>query len=290
MPAVPIAPPPTRSLFRLTTRAGRALVGTLDLPAGGGVHPAVVACHGFKGFMEWGFFPALAELLATRGFVVVRFNFTGAGMQPGDELVTDLDAFRENTHTREIEELVEVLDATGDRIAPGRVDRGRLGLLGHSRGGGIALIAAASEAWRERLRVLVTWAAVSRFDRISPAMREYWRRAGVLPFVNQRTGQELPLGIGLLDDFDAHREELDLAVAAARRRMPWLIVHGNADETVPHEEAHILYAAAAPSVELLEVPGGDHGLGGRHPFSGPTPPLIQAMNATQRFLRRHLGR
>lgn len=280
----------TRSLFSIATRAGRPLVGTLDLPAGAGLHPAVVMSHGFKGFMEWGFFPALAELLAQRGFVVIRFNFTGSGMQPGDELVTDLDAFRDNTFSREVEELIEVLDAAGERIAAGRVDRDRIGLLGHSRGGGIALLAAASDAWRKRLKTLVTWAAVSYFDRASPAMKEYWRRTGILPFMNQRTGQELPLGIGLLEDAETNREALDLVRAARRRATPWLIVHGDADETVPAHDADVLLSAARPPVELLIVPGGDHGLGGRHPFSGPTPQLVQAMNATQRWFRRHLGR
>lgn len=286
---MPTAPATTRTLFRLTTRAGRPLVGTLDLPPGSGVHPAIVACHGFKGFMEWGFFPALAELLATRGFVVARFNFTGSGMQPGDELVTDLDAFRHNTFSREVEETTEVLDALGDRVAPGRVDPARVALFGHSRGGGVALLAAAHAAWRERLRALVTWAALATFDKATPAMKAYWRRTGELPFENQRTGQILPLGIGLLEDVEANAAALDLEAAAERRRMPWLIVHGDADETVPAGDADVLHAAAAPPVELLKVAGGDHGLGGRHPFGGPTPALIEALNATQRFLRRHLG-
>jgi len=264
------------------------MVGILDLPTGPGPHPAIVFSHGFKGFMEWGFFPPLAELLAERGFVVVRFNFTGSGMQPGDELVTDLDAFRDNTFSREVEELVEVLDATGDTLAPGRVDPNRIGLLGHSRGGGIALLAAADERWSKRLRALVTWAAVSDFDRASIAMKEYWRRTGVLPFLNLRTGQELPLGIGLLHDLEARRDALDIKAAAARRGTPWLLLHGDADETVSHRDADELLAAAAPPVELLTVAGGDHGLGGRHPFKGPTPQLVQAMNATQRWFRRHV--
>jgi dienelactone hydrolase len=264
-------------------------VGTLDLPAGDGVHPGIVACHGFKGFMEWGFFPSLAELLAARGFAVARFNFTGSGMQPGDELVTDLDAFRDNTFSREVDETLEMLDALGDRIAAGRVDRTRLGLFGHSRGGAIALLAAATDGWRTRLNALVTWAAVSGFDRASDAMKDYWRRTGILPFVNQRTGQELPLGIGLLEDLERHGAALDLDAAAARRSMPWLLVHATGDETVPYAEGEHLTAVAAPPVELLTLEGADHGMGGRHPFHGPTPPLIQAMNATQRWFRRHLG-
>jgi len=40
---------------------------------------------------------------------------------------------------------------------------------------------------------------------------------------------------------------------------------------------------------VVIVEGGDHGLGGRHPFPGPRPPLVQALNATQTFLLRELG-
>ncbi|HEY4563012.1 MAG TPA: hypothetical protein VIJ36_08530, partial [Thermoanaerobaculia bacterium] len=110
------------------------LHGLADLPDEPGERPAVVICHGFKGFMEWGFFPALAALLAERGYIAVRFNLSGTGMRPGDELVTDPDAFRANTYSRELAELLAVLEATGGSIAPGRVDRDRIGLLGHSRG------------------------------------------------------------------------------------------------------------------------------------------------------------
>ena len=117
------------------------LHGLVDLPDEPGERPAVVICHGFKGFMEWAFFPALAALLAERGYVAVRFNLSGTGMRPGDERVTDPDAFRANTYSRELAELLAVLDATGQSIAPGRVDRGRIGLVGHSRGGGDALLA-----------------------------------------------------------------------------------------------------------------------------------------------------
>src|SRR3954449_11529598 len=127
-----------------TLRGPTALLhGLADLPDEPGERPAVVICHGFKGFMEWGFFPALAALLAERGFVAIRFNLSGTGMLPGDERVTDPDAFRANTYSRELADLTAVLDATAaGAIAPGRVDRGRIGLFGHSRGGGIALLAA----------------------------------------------------------------------------------------------------------------------------------------------------
>jgi pimeloyl-ACP methyl ester carboxylesterase len=141
------------------------------------------------------------------------------------------------------------------------------------------------------VRALVTWAAVSDFDRYSPEQKEAWRREGGFPIVNARTGQQLALGRGLLEDLEAHRAELDLAAAAARRRAPWLIIHGEEDESVPVLEGERLAdfskRAAAPA-ELLLIPDADHTFGSRHPFAGPTPALIQALNATQGWFRKHL--
>src|SRR5687768_2256275 len=261
-----------------------SLHGLIDLPDEPGERPAVVVCHGFKGFLDWGFFPYLAALLADRGFVVIRFNLSGAGMVPGDDLVTDPDAFRTNTHGRELADLLAVMAATGETLAPGRVDRTRLGLFGHSRGGGNAVLAAA----REPVRALVTWASVASFDRYTPEQKDAWRRDGQFPVVNARTGQQLALGLGLLEELEARGDELDILAAARAVRAPWLIVHGEEDESVPVIEADRLAEASSGGHELLRIPGANHTFGARHPFVGPTPQLIQALNATQRWFRRHL--
>ncbi|HEX4966810.1 MAG TPA: alpha/beta hydrolase [Thermoanaerobaculia bacterium] len=273
--------------FRLETPEA-VLNGRIDLPDAPGERPAVVICHGFKGFMDWGFFPYLATLLAERGFVAIRFNLSGTGMQPGDELVTDTAAFRANTYGRELAELLAVLAAAGETIAPGRVDRSRLGLFGHSRGGGNAILAAARSPWRERLRAVVTWAAIAGIDRFTPAQKEEWRREGEWPVVNSRTGQRLALGPAMLAEVEAKRPELDVLAAAAALRAPWLIVHGEEDETVPAEEGRRLAEGAGGPHELREIPGASHTFGVRHPFAGPTPQLIQALNATQRWFRTNL--
>jgi len=278
--------------FSLDIPGGRTLDGVLHLPAGAsGPRPPVVICHGFKGFMDWGFFPYLAELLAARGYAAVRFNFTGAGVRPGEDLVSDPEAFKADTYSRELEELEEVIEAVEDGLGAGHVAPGPIGLIGHSRGGGVALLAAASERCRDPIGALITWAAIADTDRFTPEQKAAWRRDGELPVVNARTGQRLAIGLDALRDLEENRAALDLAAAAGRRTAPWLIVHGEADETVPVAEAHRLHAAAAPPAELLVPPGpgAGHTFGAVHPFAGPTPVLIQAMNATQRWLRRHLG-
>jgi len=236
--------------------------------------------------MEWGFFPHLAELLSSRGFCVLRFNFSGCGMKPGDELVSGPEAFRAATFTKDLRELRAVIQAVG-HIAPESADSERLGIVGHSRGGGIALLAASIDD--SPIQALVTWAAVSKFDRLPPEVVNQWRSSGEVLIVNGRTGQQLSVGIEVLHDLEAHANELDLEKAARRRSAPWLIVHGREDETVPFAEAELLRSAAASPTELHSIPEADHTLGARHPFVGPNPQLIEAMNATQAWLRRYLA-
>ena len=276
--------------FTLETPSGRPVHGIVDLPEAAGPRPTVVIAHGFKGFLEWGFFPHLAELLRCRGFVVVRFNFWGTGMKPGDALVTDLDAFRANTFTADLEDLETVLTAlTQEKLAAGHIDPKTLGLIGHSRGGGAVLLAAAKTPWNEAVRGLVTWNSIGRIDYVAPDRRESWKREGELEVINGRTGQRLMLGPELLAEIETLPPELDLHAAAARRTTPWLQLHGEKDEAIPLSEAEAMAQAATGSHQFQVIEGGSHTFGARHPFAGPTPHLIEALNATQRWFRRHLA-
>jgi pimeloyl-ACP methyl ester carboxylesterase len=281
--------------FTLAIDGGAPLRGFVDLPDRPGPWPVVVLCHGFKGFCTWGFHPPLAELLASHGLAAVRFNFRGSGMAPGDELVTDPEAFRADTYSAELGELLALLERLSDLkrgLDPGLdadLDLGRVALLGHSRGGGVALLAAAHPEWRERLRALVTWNAIGRCDRWGEREKAAWRAQGELPVANARTGQRLALGLQLLEEVESRAAELDLKAAAARRRAPWLLLHAVEDEAVPVAEGRALAAAAAAPSELVELPGTGHTFGAVHPFAGPTPALTTALNRTVAFLRQTLA-
>jgi dienelactone hydrolase len=263
---------------------GRIVRGDVRIPEGPPPRSAVLVLHGFKGFKDWAFFPHVCQKLAGAGHAVVSFNFSGSGIGADPERFTELDAFAANTLSRELEEVGWVADWTmnGDLLA--RRPQ-RLGLLGHSRGGGDAILHAADDA---RVRALATWSAVSSFDRWSAATRDEWRESGRIYVLNGRTGQQMPLDLGLLEDFEARREALDVEAAAARVTVPWLIVHGETDTTVEVREAQALARASRDArLEIVESAGHTFEVG--HPFGGPSRQLTQALDATLAHFERHLS-
>jgi pimeloyl-ACP methyl ester carboxylesterase len=162
----------------------------------------------------------------------------------------------------------------------------RLGLLGHSRGGGIAILCAAEDP---RVRALVTWAAISTVDRWTSAQRAAWRAEGVQPVKNTRTGQILPQYPDVLDDVERNQSSLDIERAAAGMTVPWLLVHGREDEGVPLLEGERLAAVAPPGrTRFLPIDGAGHTFGAVHPWRGTTPELEQVLDATLAFFAQEL--
>jgi pimeloyl-ACP methyl ester carboxylesterase len=244
----------------------------------------VVICHGFKGFKDWAFFPALARAVARRGHAAVSFDFSRAGVSAGGADLDDLERFAETTHSRNVDEIRMVLDAiTGGILFPRAPER--IGLLGHSRGGGEAIVATAED---RRVDALVTWNAVSAFGRWSAEQVATWERGDTVYVENKRTGQRLPMGPGFWRDLTEQRDRLDVLAAAARIEVPWLIAHGEADETVDVANGRALFDAAGESAELLLVEGAGHTFGATHPLAGTTPELQTVVDASLGWLDQHL--
>jgi len=246
---------------------------------------AILVMHGFKGFKDWGFFPHLCERLARAGHLVVSFNGSRNGI--GANLVdfTDLEAFGRNTISHEVADLHWMLD----QLIAGRGSDGRrvesVGLLGHSRGGGTSIVAAAE---REDLSALVTWNAVSTFDRWTPEQREDLKRRGVAYVVNSRTGQNMPLYRVIQEDFETNRRRLDVVAVAAKVQVPWLIVHGTDDATVTVAEAEAL-GRSAPNAATELIRGSGHTFEASHPMGEVTPGLDAAIAVSLRHFRASLA-
>jgi uncharacterized protein len=237
--------------FEISLENGNLLRGDLRYSSGSHLRPVVIVCHSFMAFKDWGFFPHLGELLADAGFASILFDFSMNGADPTTGRITDFGKFESNTFSRELSDIRWLVDTvTEGEIFDGIVDPARIGLMGHSRGGGLAIIHASVDS---RIRSLVTWAAIASFDRWTRRQKEMWRQLGSLPLARNTSVSPLRLGLGLLEDLEAHRDELDLRRAAGRIEIPWLILHGAADVTVPVREAEQLYTASDPAVARLEI-------------------------------------
>ena len=147
-------------------------------------------------------------------------------------------------------------------------------------GGGISIIKTAEDA---RIKKLVTFASIANFHNLWPKEVEaQWRLSGILYMPNKRTGQNMPLKASLLADLDNHFERLDILAKASQIKQPWLIVHGDADPTVPLNQAEAL-EEAQPNAEFLVIEGGDHVLARRTPT-----PMILYLHPYQNFVMPQL--
>ena len=254
----------------------------------GEVYPAesslgtVVACHGFKGFAHWGFFPYLAKKLAENGLTAITFDFSGSGIGPDRESFTEAGAFAGNTLTREQEDLENLVDYARRR----KLITGKFGLFGHSRGGGTAILFAA--ATDSNVSSLVTWSSISYPNRWSSEDVLTWRRQGYTDVTNSRTGQIMRLETDLLDDVEMHgKTKLDIEAAAGKIKVPWLIVHGTGDDTVSSSEAERLHALSPVVSTLRLIKGANHGFDARHPLTEVPPVLEKVVLETVKFFVRN---
>lgn len=246
----------------LTSRRGVRLAGVLHLPpavtALAGV-PAVVLCHGMESTKDGTKHQALAARLPTLGYACLRFDFSYVGESEG--------RFEDLTISGEVEDLAGACDTLW---AEGVT---RIGLVGSSLGGAVAVVYAGAEP---RVDALVTFAAVARpagiVARMDPAAVDAWRRRG---YREESTGR---LGRAFLDDL----ERVDVLGAARRTRAATLVLHGEADRVVPVDDAYALFEALPEPKELAVTPGCDHR------YSAPAH-LAELLDRTVAWTRAHLA-
>jgi len=266
--------------FTITASDGaRIAVTTFGAPA----PRCIIYVHGFKGFKDWGFVPYIGEYLSGEGYFVVTFNFSHNGIGDNPVEFTELDAFAANTFSREVRELGEIISACRDGRF-GETGNASIGLLGHSRGGAIALLTASTN---ENVRAVATWSSVSHLDRYSDAVKARWRKQGYIEVENKRTGQIMRLNSTLLDDVETNADKLNIEKAVATLGKPLLIIHGEDDEGVPVDEANEIYGWSDQTrTRCICIPYTGHTFGAKHPFDGSNVRFGFVLEDTAKFFER----
>jgi len=259
--------------FTVKSDEGLPIRGDLDAPR----HPRalVVIVHGWKGFKDWGFFPWLAEYLCNSGFAICRFNMSRCGIGEQPDTFDRLDLFAGDTYSIQLADL-----AAATRYAQSQYPALPTFLLGHSRGGGVAILGAYDVPG---LSGVVTWSSIGRTNRWDDETKRKWRADGFLDVENARTKQIMRMSTAILDDHDRHAKRLDIDAAISRIDVPMLMVHGGRDENVPAGESAAL-AARAREANTLVIGTASHTYNAIHPLIHVPAELSLAAIVTAHFI------
>lgn len=266
--AAPAGAPYTARDVVVRTPAGLALAGTLTLPRGATrarPAPVVVTISGsgpqnrdseLAGVRGYAIFRQVADTLGRRGIGVLRLDDRGTGgSEPGPSGVTSAD------FADDVRAAVAWLRGQPD------VDARRIGLLGHSEGAMIAPMVAADDTLVAAVALLAAPARPGR--EVSAHQRRLAIAASSVPLLARdsvfRAAQAQSDSLVLHGGTDAWTRfwwDYDPRPAAARLRVPVLILHGETDMQVPVAHAEELAAAIregrGAEVTLRRYPAVNH--------------------------------
>jgi len=262
--------------FTIDSDEGLPIRGTLEMAES--PRALVVVVHGFKGFQDWSFFPWLAHRLTQHRLAVCRFNMSRSGIGDDPETFDRLDLFADDTYSTQLADLRKVV-----AYAQQRLPHLPTFLLGHSRGGGVAILGAGDVPG---LRGVVAWSPIGRADRWDEAAKRDWRTRGYTEVVNLRTKQVMRLSTKILDDYEAHRARLDIGAAAELLRVPLLVIHGGDDDSVPAAEGREL-AARYRDASFAMIGGAGHTFNAIHPLIDVPFALVAAAELTAHFINAY---
>lgn len=249
--------------------------------------PVIIVCHGFKAFKDWGPFPAIGRYFAESGFVSLVFNFSHNGIGKNFRKFSEREKFSVNTFSLELEDVTAILDS----ISMGKIDcrvinESKIGIVGHSRGGGIAIIKARED---KRIKSVAGWSTVSYFDRYTEAQQKRWREKGFVSIPSINPESLFRLRTNLLDDLEKNGKRLNIKNAVHDLGKPLLLIHGTGDIPVPTDEVKSLYETSDKTMtDLILLDGVGHMYGARHPYVKPAPAMNRVLDLTAAWFHKHL--
>ncbi|MEM9379926.1 MAG: bifunctional alpha/beta hydrolase/OsmC family protein [Planctomycetota bacterium] len=221
---------------------GEALAARLDLPpleeGGGRPRAYCVFAHCFTCSKDIHAASRVARTLASRGFGVLRFDFTGLGSSDGD--------FANTNFSSNVEDLLRAADYLREHHGPVQL------LVGHSLGGAAVLAAA---------RRIDTVEAVATIGAPSDPGHVAHHFAASIDEIEARgeadvtlAGRSFRIKKQFLDDIG----EQKLGGAIGDLDAALLVMHAPLDDTVPISEARKIYEAARGFKSFVSLGDADH--------------------------------
>jgi putative redox protein len=226
------------SKITFTNHKGETLSGKLDLPLVQDPHNFAIFAHCFTCTKDFSAVRNVSKALASQGFGVLRFDFTGLGDSDGD--------FSETNFSSNVEDLISAADfLTKEYKAPSL-------LVGHSLGGSAAIFAAAEI---DSVEALATIGAPSNPVHVQ---KQFGEKINTIKkegeAVVNLAGRDFTFKKQFLDNL----EEQSCENAARKLHKALLIMHSPQDATVSIKNAEEIYLAAHHPKSFVTLDGSEH--------------------------------
>ncbi len=226
---------------------GQKIFGVLHRPLFIDQYPAVLICHGLAGNKvgSYRLYVHIAKLLAEQGIAVLRIDFRGSGDSEGD--------FAEMTLESEVS---DACLASSFLSNDAHIDKTRIGILGRSLGGAVAVLTASQFS---TIKTLCLWAPLYSGYQWQP-LWEHLHTAHLQP----EEKQALMTIDGQLPGYAFYQQLFDLQMetilpSIATRSL--CLIHGSKDQTVQlaHTEKYVKARLEAKAeTKFIQLPLSDH--------------------------------
>jgi alpha-L-fucosidase 2 len=212
------------------------------IPEGRGPFPAAILVHGgaWRGGDKQTFIKPVFEPLTQAGFAWFTINY---------RLAPD------HVYPAAVDDLVQAVNFVKAHARGYRVDTKRLALIGESAGGHLVALVGARDGRKLGIAAVVPFYAPADMTELTGART---------PRANEAVFGFLGLK-GPGPEADRLLREASPITYVKRAMPPFLLIHGDADPTVPYTQSTKLcerIKQAGASCELFAVKGGAHGMGG----------------------------
>lgn len=219
-------------------KEGQTLVGRLELPVDQHPHNYAIFAHCFTCNKNLSAIKNIGKALTSKGFAVLRFDFTGLGESEGD--------FENTNFSGNVEDLVAAADFLKENYQAPTL------LVGHSLGGA-AVIFAATEI--ESVKAIATIGAPSNPNHVQHLFKSNLEEieASGKAVVNL-SGRDFTIKKQFLEDL----ESKSMQETAKNLRTALLVLHSPQDITVGIKNAEEIYLAARHPKSFVSLDGADH--------------------------------
>ncbi|MDT0651282.1 bifunctional alpha/beta hydrolase/OsmC family protein [Autumnicola edwardsiae] len=217
---------------------GNELVGYLELPTNQKPHNFVLFAHCFTCNKNFFAPKNISRTLASRGFGVLRFDFTGLGESEGN--------FSDTNFSGNVQDLVAAAKFLKKEHKSPSV------LVGHSLGGAAVLMASEEI---ESVKAIATIAAPSTITHVEGLLSEQMDK--LMKDANATVnigGRPFKIKKQFLEDLQKH----DLRSRLSKLEKAILILHSPQDEVVEVKNAEELYTAVSHPKSFVSLDGADH--------------------------------